>query len=313
MKLTLEGIKDRAAWQSAGIKLPDYDVQAVSEKAKKHPVWAHFGAGNIFRIFVGGMADAMLEKGAMDRGITCVETFDFDVVDQIYTPYDNLVLAVTLNADATTDKRVLGSLSEAIKAQSNVPENWNRLKAVFADPGLQMISFTITEKGYALKNASGDFFPFVQADIDNGPEKTTGAMAIVCAMLLHRFENGKAPLAVVSMDNCSHNGEKLRGAVLTMAEEWLKKGFVPQAFVDYISDETQVAFPWTMIDKITPRPADSVCAELEKLGCEAIAALVTRPKRTYIAPFVNAEKPQYLVVEDRFRTVARRWSRPACT
>ena len=155
MKLTLEGIKDRAAWQSAGIKLPDYDVQAVSEKAKKHPVWAHFGAGNIFRIFVGGMADAMLEKGAMDRGITCVETFDFDVVDQIYTPYDNLVLAVTLNADATTDKRVLGSLSEAIKAQSNVPENWNRLKAVFADPGLQMISFTITEKGYALKNASG--------------------------------------------------------------------------------------------------------------------------------------------------------------
>lgn len=150
----------------------------------------------------------------MDRGITCVETFDFDVVDQIYTPYDNLVLAVTLNADATTDKRVLGSLSEAIKAQSNVPENWNRLKAVFADPGLQMISFTITEKGYALKNASGDFFPFVQADIDNGPEKTTGAMAIVCAMLLHRFENGKAPLAVVSMDNCSHNGRKTarRGA-----------------------------------------------------------------------------------------------------
>ena len=63
MKLTLEGIKDRAAWQSAGIKLPDYDVQEVSEKAKKHPVWAHFGAGNIFRIFVGGMADAMLEKG----------------------------------------------------------------------------------------------------------------------------------------------------------------------------------------------------------------------------------------------------------
>ena len=118
-----------------------------------------FRRGNIFRIFVGGMADAMLEKGAMDRGITCVETFDFDVVDQIYTPYDNLVLAVTLNADATTDKRVLGSLSEAIKAQSNVPENWNRLKAVFADPGLQMISFTITEKGYALKNASGDFFP----------------------------------------------------------------------------------------------------------------------------------------------------------
>ena len=299
MKLTFEGIKDTAAWQSAGVKLPEYDVQAAAEKAKAHPVWAHFGAGNIFRIFVGGLADALIAKGEMDRGITCVETFDFDVVDQIYAPYDNLVLAVTLNADATTDKRVLGSLSEAIKAQSGVPETWNRLKAVFADPSLQMVSFTITEKGYALKNAAGAFFPFVQADIDNGPDKATGAMAIVCAMLLHRFENGKAPLAVVSMDNCSHNGEKLRGAVLTMADEWLKKGFVPQAFVDYISDEAQVAFPWSMIDKITPRPADSVCKELEKLGCEDIAPVITS-KRTYIAPFVNAERPQYLVVEDRF-------------
>ena len=148
MKLTFEGIKDTAAWQSAGVKLPEYDVQAAAEKAKAHPVWAHFGAGNIFRIFVGGLADTLIAKGEMDRGITCVETFDFDVVDQIYAPYDNLVLAVTLNADATTDKRVLGSLSEAIKAQSGVPEAWSRLKAVFADPSLQMVSFTITEKGY---------------------------------------------------------------------------------------------------------------------------------------------------------------------
>ena len=123
MKLTFEGIKDTAAWQSAGIKLPEYDVQAAAEKAKAHPVWAHFGAGNIFRIFVGGLADTLIAKGEMDRGITCVETFDFDVVDQIYAPYDNLVLAVTLNADATTDKRVLGSLSEAIKAQSAEPAN----------------------------------------------------------------------------------------------------------------------------------------------------------------------------------------------
>ena len=190
MKLTFEGIKDTAAWQSAGVKLPEYDVQAAAEKAKAHPVWAHFGAGNIFRIFVGGLADTLIAKGEMDRGITCVETFDFDVVDKIYAPYDNLVLAVTLNADATTDKRVLGSLSEAIKAQSGVPEAWSRLKAVFADPSLQMVSFTITEKGYALKNAAGAFFQFVQADIDNGPDKATGAMAIVCAMLLHRFENG---------------------------------------------------------------------------------------------------------------------------
>ena len=51
MKLTLDGIKDRQAWENAGIKLPGYDVEAVSKKAKEAPGWVHFGIGNIFRVF----------------------------------------------------------------------------------------------------------------------------------------------------------------------------------------------------------------------------------------------------------------------
>ena len=271
----------------------------MAEETKKAPVWVHFGAGNIFRIFIGGLADRLITQGEMKKGITCVETFDFDVVDKIYKPYDNLVLAVTLKADGSTDKQVIGSLTEAIKAQSNVPEEWNRLKEIFADPGLQMISFTITEKGYALKNSEGNYFPFVQTDIDNGPEKPGAAMAVVCALLFERFKAGKHPLAVVSMDNCSHNGEKLQNSILTMAKEWEKKGFVDADFVAYLSDEKQISFPWSMIDKITPRPADSVCKELENAGVEDIAPVITS-KKTYIAPFVNAEGPQYLVIEDKF-------------
>lgn len=162
---------------------------------------------------------------------------------------------------------MIGSLTEAIKAQSNVPEEWNRLKEIFTDPGLQMISFTITEKGYALKNAEGNYFPFVQADIDNGPEKPGAAMAVVCALLFERFKAGKHPLAVVSMDNCSHNGEKLQNSILTMAKEWEKKGFVGADFVAYLSDEKQISFPWSMIDKITPRPADSVCRGAGESRC----------------------------------------------
>ena len=299
MKLTLNGIKETAAWEAAGIKLPSYSIEQVAEETKKAPVWVHFGAGNIFRIFIGGLADRLITQGEMKKGITCVETFDFDVVDKIYKPYDNLVLAVTLKADGSTDKQVIGSLTEAIKAQSNVPEEWNRLKEIFADPGLQMISFTITEKGYALKNSEGNYFPFVQTDIDNGPEKPGAAMAVVCALLFERFKAGKHPLAVVSMDNCSHNGEKLQNSILTMAKEWEKKGFVDADFVAYLSDEKQISFPWSMIDKITPRPADSVCKELENAGVEDIAPVITS-KKTYIAPFVNAEGPQYLVIEDKF-------------
>ena len=299
MQLTLNGLKETALWTEKGITLPSYNIQEVVEETKKAPVWVHFGAGNIFRIFIGGLANTLLEKGISKKGITCVETFDFDVVDKIYVPYDNLVLGVTLKADGSTEKNVIGSLTEAIKAQSSDLAQWGRLKEIFADPGLQMISFTITEKGYALKNAAGTYFPFIQADIDNGPEKPGSAMAVVCALLFHRFNNGKAPLAVVSMDNCSHNGEKLQASIITMAKEWQAKGFVGEDFVAYLEDETQVSFPWSMIDKITPRPADSVCKELEAIGVENMAPVITS-KNTYIAPFVNAEGPQYLVIEDKF-------------
>ena len=35
----------------------------ISEKAKEAPGWVHFGIGNIFRIFIGGIADGLLEEG----------------------------------------------------------------------------------------------------------------------------------------------------------------------------------------------------------------------------------------------------------
>ena len=299
MKMTLEGLKDRQAWEKAGIALPSYDVEAVMKAGRENPAWVHFGIGNIFRIFLGGIADRLLEAGAIDRGIICVETFDYDVVDKIYDPYDNLALSVILNGDGTVDKKVMGSLAEAIRAKSDDAASWARLKEVFRNPSLQMVSFTITEKGYALCKPDGSYFGFIEADINNGPEKVTSAMSIVASMLLERFRNGAAPISLVSMDNCSHNGELLRSSVITMAEEWLKKGFVEEDYVAYVKDESRVAFPWTMIDKITPRPSEKIANDLEASGLEAMQPVITS-KRTYIAPFINAEGPQYLVIEDSF-------------
>ena len=299
MKLTLNGLKDSAAWEAAEIKLPSFDAEKIAENTKKAPKWIHFGAGNIFRIFIGGIANTLIENGDSDTGIICAESFDTDIIDRIYTPYDNLVLAVTLKADGSTNKQVLASLTEAIKASSSLEGEWARLKEIFRVPSLQMASFTITEKGYALGGADGEFFPFIKNDIENGPDSSTSAMAIVSALLLERYKNGGAPIAMVSMDNCSHNGDKLKTSVLTIASEWKKHGFVNDGFISYLTDESKVSFPLTMIDKITPRPADSVCAELEKVGVEDMAPVITS-KKTYIAPFVNAEEPQYLVIEDKF-------------
>lgn len=299
MRLTREGLRDRAAWEQAGIHLPTYDIVQSSRKAQESPRWIHFGIGNIFRIFIGGIADTLLEKGLLDRGITCVETYDYDVVDKIYRPFDNLVLSVVLNNDGSRDNSVIGSLAEAVKGNPSFPQDWERLKEVFRSPDLQLVSFTITEKGYSVVRPDGTLLPFVEKDIKNGPEHSSCAMTVLTAMLLERYRAGETPIALVSMDNCSQNGARLRNSVITVAEGWEKKGYVDKGFLAYVQDEKKVAFPWTMIDRITPRPSKSIANDLQKMGVENMMPVTTQ-KRTYIAPFVNAEKIQYLVIEDSF-------------
>ena len=63
--------------------------------------------------------------------------------------------------------------------------------------------------------------------------------------------------------------------------------------------EEKVSFPWSMIDKITPRPDEKVKEMLEKDGFEDTDLIITS-RNTYTAPFVNSEETGYLVIEDNF-------------
>ena len=299
MKVSMETIRGTGFWEKAGVRLPKYDIAAMREATKNAPVWVHFGAGNIFRAFIAVLQQRLLDEGLSNRGIIAADTFDVDNIRMIYGGYDNLTMSVTLNADATIDKEIVASVAEALVAQPTEQADYERLLQAFTAPSLQMVSFTITEKGYALRQIDGSYQKVVAEDLENGPEKARHAMTIVTALLYHRYQAGKAPIAVVSMDNCSHNGEKLQGSILETARAWQAKGFVPKDFVAWLSDETQVSFPWSMIDKITPRPAPEVQRMLEESGIEDMAPLET-PRGTFVAPFVNAEKAQYLVVEDKF-------------
>lgn len=105
-------------------------------------------------------------------------------------------------------------------------------------------------------------------------------------------------MAMVSTDNCSHNGDKLYAAMIAFAKAWAANGKAEQGFVDYLNSE-KVSFTWSMIDKITPRPDASVEAMLEADGVEDLAPVVTS-MNTYVALFVNAEETEYLVIEDDF-------------
>ena len=299
MKLSYQGIQDKQAFAAANITLPAFDWKAMAAKTEEKPVWVHFGAGNIFRGFIAALQQKLLNDGLCESGIVAAETFDYDIITKIYEPHDSMTLVVALKPDGSTDKEVVASIAKGVRACSAESEQWNQLKAIFENSSLQFASFTITEKGYALRDIKGDLMGVVTADMADGPDKARHAMAVVAAMLYYRYLAGAAPIAMVSMDNCSHNGEKLRSSVVEIANAWLRNGLVPAEYVAYVEDETRVSFPWSMIDKITPRPAEVIEKQLNELGVEDMAPVVTS-RNTYIAPFVNAEVPQYLVVEDRF-------------
>ena len=299
LTLTRFSLKNTAEWQKTGTTLPQFDIELMKKNTAEAPEWIHFGAGNIFRGFIAPLQQKLLDRNLAKTGIIAADTFDGEIIEKIYKPFDNLALLVTMCADGSLEKSVIASAAEAYQATPQNQAHWARLKAIFASTSLKMVSFTITEKGYALRGMNGEILPVVQKDFAEGPSAPVHAMSIITALMLERFNAGAKPIALVSMDNCSQNGEKLQSAVLETAETWQKNGFVPKEFVSYLKDTSKVAFPWTMIDKITPRPAKNVQEQLEKDGINNIAPITTS-KGTFIAPFVNAEKPQYLVIEDTF-------------
>lgn len=296
LSLSLKGLRDREAWIKVGIRLPEFEIERVREITLKSPRWVHFGAGNIFRGYIAGISQNMIENGREETGIIAVELFDYEIIDKIYYPYDNLCLAVTINSDGNLDKRVIGSIAVGLKGDPNF-KDWDEIKEIFKSSSLQLASLTITEKGYNLEDQEGRLYPVVLEDMEKGPTFPKSSMGKVASLLYERFKAGRLPIAMLSLDNFSRNGEKLYSSVRRIVKEWVKRFLVEDEFLDYL--ENDVAFPWSMIDKIVPRPSEMVKKHLEEIGLSGMDIVVTE-KKTFIAPFVNMERAQYLVIEDSF-------------
>ena len=299
MKLNSTDLANKALWEEKGYILPKYDREAVMAATKENPFWIHFGGGNIFRAFQANVVQNLLNEGVLDRGLVVAEGFDYEIIEKMYRPNDDYTLLVTLKANGSVEKTVVGSIVESCILDSENDAEFGRLREIFEKDSLQMASFTITEKGYSLVTGKGDLLPAVEADFAAGPERPASYIGKVASLLYTRYLAGQKPVAMVSMDNCSHNGDKLYAAVVAFAEKWAANGKVEAGFVDYINDKNKVSFPWSMIDKITPRPDASVEQILREDGLEGLDPVITS-KNTYVAPFVNAEECEYLVIEDAF-------------
>lgn len=295
MKLNLSSLSHASDYEAAGIQVPAFDVAATQERARTNPRWVHIGPGNIFRIFLARIADDMLADGKY-WPITGVVPMDPAEMEKQLEAFDLLTLGVILSGDKR-DTRVIAGLADGLATRRD--GDFDRLVSIFTKPEMTTVTLTITEKGYVIQDSQGELSEATRADIASDPYANhANTMALLAGLLAHRYQAGGAPINFISADNFSHNGDKLRDSVLQIARGWVERGALSQDFLDWVSDDTKVAFPISVIDKITPRPSEEVSEYLTGLGFTDMG--IDHLGRTPIAGFVNAEPTEYLIIEDKF-------------
>ncbi|WP_125604890.1 mannitol dehydrogenase family protein [Lapidilactobacillus bayanensis] len=299
VKLLDNYLTDLDQFTEAGIAVPKYSQAEMVAATTQNPRWVHFGGGNLFRCFHAKVAQDLLNSRDLKSGIVVAETYDDGVIDQIYHPYNNRMLQVVMKQDGSYVETLIASVAESLYYNKQNTADWQRLCEIFEQPSLQMVTMSITEKGYQLTDINGELTAAARADIANQPDDAVTNMGAIARLLWARFNAGQLPIAMVSTDNFSENGQRFQDAILTIARGWVVNNIVPQEFVDYLQDTTKVTFPWSMIDRITPNPAENVAEQLAASGFED-TEIVHTAKHTNIAPFGNTEETHYLVIEDAF-------------
>ncbi len=155
MKITENYLTERDRFSDKNINTPNYDEQIVRQKKQENPEWVHFGGGNLYRCFHGQIAQDLLNAGELETGIILVETFGEDMIDELYHGFNNRSLSVVMKSDGTFNKELLASTAESLFAHASRPEDMARLVDVFQNPSLKLVTLTITEKGYIIKDSSG--------------------------------------------------------------------------------------------------------------------------------------------------------------
>ncbi len=209
----------------------------------------HFGVGGFHRAHQAMYVDRILNAGNREWSICGVGVLPFDsAMRDVLASQDNLYTLVTRAPDGGAEARVIGSITQYLFA----PDDPGAVLAKLVDPRTRIVSLTITEGGYSINDATGEFEPrdtHTLADL-SGDGVPASVLGFIVAALRARRDAGQLPFTVMSCDNIQSNGDVTRKAVLGFAS--LKD----PALAEWISQA--VAFPNSMVDRITPATTDDV-------------------------------------------------------
>ena len=200
----------------------------------------HMGVGAFHRAHQAVYTDALLKQYGGDWRIIGVSLRRPDVRDALREKDFAYTLAV-FRGDAA-ELHHIGALQQVLVA----PEGPQAVIKALAAPATRVITLTITEKGYCLRPASGALdnqHPDIVHDLAHLHAPRSAIGYLVAAMAARRAAEAGG-VTLLSCDNLSSNGHKLRAAVIEFAE------LVDPALSTWI-DET-CAFPCSMVDRIVP-------------------------------------------------------------
>ena len=265
----------------APVQGPRFDPAAVT------PGIVHLGLGGFARAHLARYTHRLMDKrpdmlrhGIIGAGLMAGDRRMRDSL----APQDNLYTLVERSGDGDA-VTVVGSLAGVAFAGDGSAA----LLDSIAQPGIGIVSLTVTENGYCLNRATKRLdpeHPLIQQDLAR-PAQPSSAIGIIVEACRQRRDGGMAPFTAMTCDNIQHNGDVLRDAVLALAT------LRDPALADWIG--AHVPFPSSMVDRITP-----VTSEADVAGLAERYGIQDR------WPVVSETFTQW-VIEDRFAAGRPAW------
>jgi mannitol 2-dehydrogenase len=249
---------------SLSVPVPSYDRSQVTTGI------VHFGVGGFHRAHQAMYVDQLMRQGkALDWGICGVGVMPFDLkMRDAMVSQDCLYTLVQKDPSGGWDPIVIGSIVEYLYA----PDDPDAVIEKMADSATRIVSLTVTEGGYNFHPVTGKFDdtnPAVQADLAPGATPAT-TFGLITEALVRRRERGIEPFTIMSCDNIQGNGHMAQEVFSAFAR------LRDPELGDWV--ESNVRFPNSMVDRITPVTTDEDRAQIsERFGVEDAWPVVCEP------------------------------------